>query len=79
MLLAKLKKELAAAEKEVVGGERNRVGGGRWPLRGEEYRRYGRQMIVPSVGIQGIYFPPYLPSFHFLLLGVMIFEFDKGI
>jgi adenylyltransferase/sulfurtransferase len=25
-----------------------------WPLLAEEYRRYGRQMIVPSVGIQGI-------------------------
>ena len=26
----------------------------KWPLSGEEYKRYGRQMIVPSVGIQGI-------------------------
>ena len=25
----------------------------KWPLSEEEYRRYGRQMIVPSVGIQG--------------------------
>jgi hypothetical protein len=34
-----------------------------WPLSAEEYKRYGRQMIVPSVGIQGLrsisvlYFP----------------------
>ncbi|KAH7417388.1 molybdenum cofactor synthesis protein-like protein [Cadophora sp. MPI-SDFR-AT-0126] len=25
----------------------------KWPLSEEEYRRYGRQMIVPSIGIQG--------------------------
>ena len=25
----------------------------KWPLSEEEYRRYGRQMIMPSVGIQG--------------------------
>jgi len=25
-----------------------------WPLSPEEYKRYGRQMIVPSIGIQGI-------------------------
>ncbi|KAH8434025.1 HesA/MoeB/ThiF family protein [Aspergillus melleus] len=25
----------------------------KWPLLGEEYRRYGRQMIVPQLGLQG--------------------------
>jgi adenylyltransferase/sulfurtransferase len=25
----------------------------KWPLELEEYKRYGRQMIVPNVGIQG--------------------------
>lgn len=25
----------------------------KWPLSPEEYKRYGRQMIVPSIGIQG--------------------------
>lgn len=25
----------------------------KWPLTPEEYLRYGRQMIVPSIGIQG--------------------------
>jgi adenylyltransferase/sulfurtransferase len=25
----------------------------RWPLLDEEYRRYGRQMIVPQMGLQG--------------------------
>lgn len=27
--------------------------GTKWPLSAEEYKRYGRQMIVPSIGIQG--------------------------
>jgi len=26
---------------------------GKWPLSSEEYKRYGRQMIVPNIGIQG--------------------------
>jgi hypothetical protein len=25
----------------------------KWPLSEEEYKRYGRQMIVPSIGIEG--------------------------
>lgn len=28
----------------------------KWPLTAEEYLRYGRQMIVPSIGIQGWHF-----------------------
>lgn len=35
----------------------------KWPLLAEEYKRYGRQMIVPSVGIQGI-----LYLFSFMLI-----------
>ena len=31
----------------VTHGNRN------WPLNLEEYKRYGRQMIVPDIGIQG--------------------------
>lgn len=27
--------------------------GNRWPLLPEEYKRYGRQMIVPQIGLQG--------------------------
>lgn len=27
----------------------------RWPLSQEEYSRYGRQMIMPSIGLQGKY------------------------
>lgn len=26
----------------------------KWPLSQDEYKRYGRQMIVPNIGIQGI-------------------------
>ena len=25
----------------------------KWPLSSEEYKRYGRQLIVPDIGIQG--------------------------
>jgi hypothetical protein len=28
----------------------------KWPLSAEEYKRYGRQMIVPSIGIRGIHY-----------------------
>lgn len=54
--LADLKRELEVAEQAAAshnaadaeeGSER------RWPLLDEEYRRYGRQMIVPQLGIQG--------------------------
>jgi adenylyltransferase/sulfurtransferase len=31
---------------------------GKWPLSAEEYKRYGRQMIVPSIGIQGTLITP---------------------
>jgi adenylyltransferase and sulfurtransferase len=24
-----------------------------WPLQADEYRRYGRQMILPNIGLQG--------------------------
>lgn len=58
--LAGLKRDLANAEKtaatsEAAGktnGDTNGAGG-RWPLLQEEYRRYGRQMIVPQVGLEG--------------------------
>lgn len=37
----------------------------KWPLSSEEYKRYGRQMIVPNIGIQGNSSPaPALPSFQ---------------
>jgi adenylyltransferase/sulfurtransferase len=42
---------------------------GKWPLELEEYRRYGRQMIVPNVGIQGIFL-----SGAFILILLMKFQ-----
>ena len=41
--------ELSKPEKNVTGP----VTLAKWPLLPEEYKRYGRQMIVPSIGIQG--------------------------
>lgn len=63
--LAALKKELEAAEKTAAAAAKtNGVTSARplengrkrkWPLSGEEYKRYGRQMIVPQIGLQGQY------------------------
>jgi hypothetical protein len=30
----------------------------RWPLYGDEYTRYGRQMIMPEIGLQGWHYKP---------------------
>ncbi|KKK26510.1 hypothetical protein ARAM_001004 [Aspergillus rambellii] len=60
--LAGLKRELQDAEeaalKSRTQGPASAVPDHRdlprkWPLLGEEYRRYGRQMIVPQLGLQG--------------------------
>ena len=57
--LAALKRDLALAEQAATptasadnaGNKGN--GTTRWPLLPDEYRRYGRQMIVSQVGLQG--------------------------
>ncbi|KAL2810096.1 hypothetical protein BJX63DRAFT_329866 [Aspergillus granulosus] len=60
--LAKLKRELQEAEESASKSRTtNNIGPKKiqtrperkWPLVDEEYRRYGRQMIVPQVGLQG--------------------------
>lgn len=59
--LAGLKRDLANAEKtasatsEAAGKTNGNINGtgSRWPLLQEEYQRYGRQMIVPQVGLEG--------------------------
>lgn len=56
--LARLKRDLHSAEQGAAsatnGETRNNATGKRnWPLLPEEYRRYGRQMIVPQLGLQG--------------------------
>jgi adenylyltransferase/sulfurtransferase len=59
--LASLKRDLANAEaaaKPETGSTGNphegqNGTGSRWPLLQEEYKRYGRQMIVSQVGLRG--------------------------
>lgn len=61
--LARLKQDLqdvekAAASAKVQNGTNgetsNKSNSKRsWPLLAEEYRRYGRQMIVPQLGLEG--------------------------
>ncbi len=31
---------------------------GRWPLDTDEYRRYGRQLIIPEIGLKGPFLYP---------------------
>lgn len=67
--LKSLKEQLASVEAQssvenslsglVVGGP-SPVTQGRWPLSSEEYKRYGRQMIVSNIGIQGWFLPLHL-------------------
>ena len=61
--LERLKAQLAQVEAEAVSQKIDELSARQndarlmtkqWPLLSEEYKRYGRQMIVPSVGIQGI-------------------------
>jgi chromosome segregation ATPase len=61
--LERLKAQLAQVEADAVSQKIDessarqndaRLVTKQWPLLPEEYKRYGRQMIVPSVGIQGI-------------------------
>lgn len=56
--LAHLKRELHRAEHNARNAANQEIGnkanGKRnWPMLREEYKRYGRQMIVPQFGLQG--------------------------
>ncbi|RNJ53045.1 Urmylation protein [Verticillium nonalfalfae] len=52
--LCALKNELARAVVEADGQQRPRPDTTwKWPLTAGEYERYGRQLIIPTVGIQG--------------------------
>ena len=64
--LAGLKRDLANAEKAAAASsetandaesttDKPNTSANRWPLLQEEYRRYGRQMIIPQVGLEGEY------------------------
>lgn len=46
---------------KISGGEKSHgrsVGSTRWPLSPGEYTRYGRQMIMPEIGLEGWLVPP---------------------
>lgn len=43
---------LAAASRSPTNSDES-GDGWKWPLRPEEYERYGRQLIIPSVGVEG--------------------------
>lgn len=43
-------------EKEVVISKLDERG--RWPLGTEEYKRYGRQLIIPEIGLKGPFLYP---------------------
>lgn len=69
--LENLKEELAEVEKRgstirLTGGsdELESLKDSKWPLTPEEYLRYGRQMIVPSIGIRGQHFNTTLKAHH---------------
>lgn len=62
--LAGLKRELASAQEAAAANSNSAEGSdsnqqdqpkteSRWPLLQEEYKRYGRQMIVSQVGLEG--------------------------
>lgn len=56
--LQALKEQLAQVE-SALGPETSDVDGTapwKWPLSAGEYERYGRQLILPNVGINGIRF-----------------------
>ena len=51
--LGDLKRRLSAAENAGISEPSQGSKSWKWPLEAEEYRRYGRQMIMPEVGLQG--------------------------
>ena len=51
--LGDLKRRLSAAETGRMSEPVQASKDWKWPLEAEEYKRYGRQMIMPEIGIQG--------------------------
>lgn len=50
----------AATSVEQPTAAKDKENDSRWPLEADEYRRYGRQMIMPEIGLEG--FSSTLPS-----------------
>lgn len=74
--LARLKLDLANVEQAAAASTTQDAVSGmqgknksNWPLLDEEYKRYGRQMIVKNVGLQGLFLLPDLPK---LLLRICV-------
>lgn len=74
--LADLKSQLASAEESFATSSTNHGEDirretstpeeqGQWPLSQDEYRRYGRQMIVPELGLQGMFRVSFNPQHLF--------------
>lgn len=53
--VASLRQELAKIEDEIAQDENPSTQ--KWPLSPNDYERYGRQIIVPNVGVQGKFQP----------------------
>ncbi|KAF2453394.1 molybdenum cofactor [Lineolata rhizophorae] len=51
--LAELRTQLAAAEARSQTESRNEQKARKWPLEKDDYKRYGRQLILPEIGLQG--------------------------
>ncbi|KAL2889947.1 Adenylyltransferase and sulfurtransferase uba4 [Ceratocystis lukuohia] len=62
---ASLRKDIARVETELTFEKASNLGA--WPLEVREYERYGRQIIVPNVGVQGQLF---LKNSRVLIVGV---------
>lgn len=57
--LKALKAELAAADTQSSKRDTSSDSRWKWPLSAPEYERYGRQLIVPAVGVSGQLAPPF--------------------
>jgi hypothetical protein len=65
--IAEMECQLEALKEQLTKVEASQLANGRpmedketeWPLLLEEYKRYGRQMILPSIGIQGMSAVPF--------------------
>jgi adenylyltransferase and sulfurtransferase len=53
--LRELKSQLFEAEQETRIQSDSQPLGWKWPLEAFEYERYGRQLILPNVGVKGQY------------------------
>lgn len=78
--LRSLREQLAQAEVYEQAHEAESTAAGvngaawKWPLKAEEYERYGRQLILPNVGIQG----QITQAFHRKLVANILSQASRG-